>query len=343
MLGCKEAQCSWTDTATVVIYPAGNRLIGVGERVNITSGSELKAFCTQVDSSLCLSWKALPVTAAVVVRAPDSPLRPVVRISSPSVIGSCDAYVLDFLASTGSGGRDWTSISSSTVTSSSSNSSHTTSVMQYLAKNWQLSQPIKIPLGTLAQGQSYNFVITLCNFLGSCGESSRTVSVLNTVYPTVSILGMQTRTINRNASLSLSSQAFTALCDGSPSQQDLTYTWSVSSNGVTDTSLASESKSPSKFLLSPYQLQTNKMYTIKLTVLNTNFLKSASASVQVFVQQGDVVAVINEGTTAALKIGDKQKWSLHGSSSFDTDTPVASRASSSSGFAYEWTCLQIRP
>ena len=147
-------------------------------------------------------------------------------------------------------------------------------------------------MGILAKGQSYNFVIKLCNFLGSCGESSRTVSVLNTVYPTVSILGMQTRTINRNASLLLSSQAFTSLCGGSLSQRNLTYTWSVSSNGVTDTTLASESKDFSKFLLSPYRLQTNKMYTVKLTVLNTNFLKSASASVQVFVQQGDVVAVI---------------------------------------------------
>ncbi len=273
------------------------------------------------------------------MRAPDSPLRPIVRISSPTVIGSCDAFVLDFLASTGSGGRDWSHFAFNVT---SSNSSFSTSVQQFLAKNWQLTQPITLPMGILAKGQSYNFVIKLCNFLGSCGESSRTVSVLNTVYPTVSILGMQTRTINRNASLLLSSQAFTSLCGGSLSQRNLTYTWSVSSNGVTDTTLASESKDFSKFLLSPYRLQTNKMYTVKLKVLNTNFLKSASASVQVFVQQGDVVALISEGFAAALKKDDKQKFSLHGFESYDTDTPVLSR-SSLSGLTYQWSCLQIKP
>ena len=281
------------------------------------------------------------------MRAPENPLRPEVRISSPTVLGSCDAYSLDFLASTGSGGRDWTNRSSYTVTSSSSSSSSDSSyianVVQFLAKNWQLSQPITLPVGTLAKGQSYNFIIILCNFLGSCGQSSRTVSVLNTVYPTVSILGMQTRTINRNASLSLSSQAFTALCDGSLSQQNLTYTWSVSSNGVADPSLVSESKSVSKFLLSPYRLQINKMYTIKLTVLNTNFLKSSSASVQVFVQQGDLVAIIKEGVETSIKEGDRRKWSLHGSGSYDTDFPTASSSGLTYQYQYQWTCLQLKP
>ena len=327
------------NTATVIIYPAGNSLVGVGERINITSGSELKAFCTQLDSSLCLSWEALSNLSAVIVRAPDNPLRPVVRISSPTVIGSCNSYSLDFLASTGSGGRDW---ADSSFNVSGSNSFYADKVHDFLAKNWQLARPITLPQGLLVKSQSYNFVITLCNFLGACGQSSRIVSVMNTIYPTVSILGMQTRTINRNASLSLSSQAFTALCDGSLSQRNLTYTWSVSSNGITDTTLTSESKDFSKFLLSSYRLQTNKMYTVKLTVLNTNFLKAASASVQVFVQQGDVVAIITEGMAAALKKGDKQKWYLHGSSSYDTDTLPASRGSAS-GLMYQWSCLQIKP
>ena len=255
------------------------------------------------------------------------------RISSPATIGSCDSYVLDFLASTGSGGRDWAN-SSFSVTCS--NSSLSAKVEDFLTNNWQLTKPITLPQGMLVKSESYNFVVTLCNFLGSCGQSSRTVSVLNTVYPTVSILGMQTRTINRNASLSLTSQAFTALCDGSLTQQDLIYTWSVSSNGVTDSSLISESKTLQKFLLSPFRLQANEFYTVKLTVLNTNYLKASSTSVQVFVQQGDVVAVISEGTETSLKKG--QKWSLHGSSSYDTDTPSAS-----SGLTYQWSCLQIKP
>ena len=151
------------------------------------------------------------------------------------------------------------------------------------------------------------------------------------------------RIINRNASLSLSSQAYTALSDGSLSQQNLTYTWSVSSNGVADPSLLSESKDFSKFLLSPYRLLSNKMYSVKLTVLNTKYLKSSSASVQVFVQQGDVVAVISEGIIATVKEADTQLWSLHGSSSYDTDTPVALRGLVSTGLTYQWSCLQIKP
>ena len=324
-----------------MIYPSGSNLINVGKSIAIAPGSGLKAQCTLKDTSLCINWASLPDSATVIVRSPENPLKPVVRISSPSTIGSYDAYVLDFLASTGSGGRDW---ASSSFDVSCSNSSYSTKTLQQLlAKSWQVTRPITLSQGALAKGQSYNFVITLCNFLGSCGQSSRTVTVLSAVYPTASILGMQMRIINRNSSLSLSSQAYTALSDGSLSQRDLTYTWSVSSNGVVDPSLLSESKDFSKFLLSPYRLLSNKMYSIKLTVLNTNYLKSASVSVQVFVQQGDVVAVISEGIMTSVKEADTQLWSLHGSSSYDTDTPVASRGLVSTGLTYQWSCLQIKP
>ena len=337
--GSAEAQCQWVDTATAVIYPAGSTAIVVGDYISIAHGSNLRAMCSLKNVSACEKWEKLSEsTTPVPVRPPSNAQRPVVRISSPSTIGSCDAYTLDFLASTGSGGRDWTN-SSFSVTCS--NSSYSKVAQEFLRKNWQLTRPITIPKGVLVKSQSYNFVIILCNFLGSCGQSSRAVTVLNTVYPTVSILGMQTRTINRNASLSLSSQAFTALCDGSLSQQDLVYSWSVSSSGQVEPTLKSESKDLSKFSLSPYRLLSNTFYTITLAVLNTRFLKSATASVQVYVQRGDVVAVINEGSGISVVERERKKWTLQATDSFDTDTLASSRSASS--LTYQWTCLQIRP
>ena len=70
-------------------------------------------------------------------------------------------------------------------------------------------------------------------------------------------------------------------CNGPPSKKNLTYAWTVALGTVPVHTLLSESKDTSKFLLSPYRLTIGSLYTVTVTVFNTESMKSAAASVQV--------------------------------------------------------------
>jgi hypothetical protein len=65
----------------------------------------LKAACT-IRSGNCTSWPSASATS-VSIAAPGTAVVPIVAVSAPSNLGTCDTLTLDLSGSTGSGGRAW--------------------------------------------------------------------------------------------------------------------------------------------------------------------------------------------------------------------------------------------
>ena len=101
------------------------------------------------------------------------------------------------------------------------------------------------------------------------------------------------------------------------STTNLAYAWTVSINGMVQTSLTSESLDTSRFRLSAYRLTPLKTYDILVTVTNTLSGNSSTASVGVAVQQGAVVAHVS-GNDARSILADGS-LTLDASSSLDQD------------------------
>jgi len=104
-----ESSCYWTDTKTVVIYPPPrNPEIVPGSTITLLA-NKVKAACTRPASECSGSTWHYSATQNVQVSSPATPLYPSVTFSAPSSIGSCLNLVLSLAASTGNGGRVWTS------------------------------------------------------------------------------------------------------------------------------------------------------------------------------------------------------------------------------------------
>ena len=333
--GDSLSSCQWIDAATIYISPYVSYAtpITIGDTIAFKSYSNLKASCTSTADS-CATWKAV-VGTSLIVRPPVTPISPVVAISTAAVIGSCDALLLDISGSTGSCGRPWTNLSI-TVSSSSGN---TSLIQNFLDNRYQPNPPTPIPEAFLEKGATYYFLVSICNFLGSCGQRNTRVLVLTTIVPSVSILGPYLRTFTRSTPLSLSSNAYVMLCDGTRSSANIRYTWSVYVNGVQDFSITSKSKDPSKFLVPAYTLKTQVLYNIQLSASQSGNSKSSSASAQIYIAEANIVAVISGGLVRSMHPQDNLH--IDGSSSYDEDIP--NLTGSDAGLIFSWSCFQIAP
>jgi hypothetical protein len=336
------SRCQWMDAATVRAYVQGATASAVCARptastLRLTDAAVVKARCEAV-IGVCSSyadWKTAPTTA-VVIQGPASAVVPSVAISAPSVLGSCDSLALDASGSTGSGGRAWDSV---TVTTLSTQGSSVGALSARLAQITALTPPPVLPSALLDKGQTYNFMIKLCNFLGQCGTGSKQVLVLNDTLPSVSLPGPALRMMYRKDALLLASSAFVTECGGGRSSAGLTYRWVVSSNGVQLLSAVSTSKDPSKFLLPTYSLSSGVLYKVSLSVGIAGTSISAEASTQVFVQTGSVVASIRGAGMRSLRVGDK--LTLDASRSYDEDQSGVTGAAA--WLRLSWSCVQTAP
>jgi hypothetical protein len=336
--GASQAKCQWNvDATTVTITLSSNYPLVVGAQISVAA-NKIRAACpTTHNSSTCERWPSVSSSSVSVV-SPSRPTVPTVHITSPSTVGSCDHLSLDIGSSTGSGGRVWTTANVSLTSTKASNISGLTS---FLARSSITSSfRLIIPSGLLPKGYSYSFTVTLCNFLGACGSSTASVSVLNLILPVVGILGSPTFSVSANSSLMISSSAYTAACDGSKSFLNLVYVWSIyllNGSSATPLSLSSVSKDPSKYSLSAYQLSPSSSYSVQLTVTNSLSLKSSSIAVVVMVPISDLIVIVAGGTEQSVRL--THDFVVDASGSFDSDQ--ASRGTA--GIYFVWTSYQTSP
>lgn len=337
--GANSSSCVWASQLTVVISPAVIDNIGIvpGDVLKIRPGV-LRAACTaQYDPLICSKWKKNLVSDCR-IEAPGDPIQPSVKISAPRVIGICEDLQLDFSSSPGFAGRRWKS-AKIIATSAGSN---TTSIRNYLGRTQGISAAtaITIPSLILLPNSVYVFSLTLCNFLGACGQADYSVTVsANVTVPVVTIPGLDVRSIFRKQPLTIYSQAHYQTCRGEE-YANMIYSWQLFENSSTSLILlaaTSQAVEPSIFTLSPYTLAVNTLYLITVTVTVENSLLSppASSTITVFVAPGALVAAVLGGNFRTVRMD--HIGVLDGSLSVDED--VATMTGVRAGLAFSWSCI----
>jgi hypothetical protein len=244
---------------------------------------------------------------------------------------------LDLSASTGSGGRAWSGRSIRAETSASVDLSP---LQIFLDTVYRPSPPTPIPSALLSKGVPYTFRVTLCNFLGKCGQSSKRVLVQASTVPVVSLPGSTLRRTKRSTALSVGSDAYYAQCGVTGVlRSGLSYSWAVSTNGAQLLNIDTTSRDPSKLLLPAYALQANVLYdiTLKVTIIATQ--QSASAAVQVYVEPGEILPVVALGSSRTVRV--EQSITIDASASYDQDQSGVT--GTSAGLSFSWSCVQVSP
>jgi hypothetical protein len=335
--GASAASCAWRDDSTITVYPSSTAtFLSVDQStVGVTSANGITAKCTRAFQD-CANWLSSPATS-VVIRAPTSPTVPKVVLSVPSTLSGCASLTVDLSASSGSGGRAWSN-PSFTVTSGGVDVG---ALASYLNSGFTFARPTTVPSAQFPANGDYVMSVQLCNFLGACAAASRTVTVAKStdLVPSVSIPGQQQRTVSRSASLLLTSVAYTEDCQGVKSTGKMTYSWTVSSNGVAQPALLNEGLDVTKFRLSAFRLSALTYYDVKLTATSQLSGLSASTTVSVYVQQGEVKAQIAGGTSQSIPIGGL--LTVDASSSYDAD--VSGKTGAAAGLSFSWSCVQTAP
>jgi REJ domain len=308
--GVNQALCNW-DSATSVVVKTGSGAIVVPGDTFILLGQNgtvpIRAFCqSSVSQVLCAGYSQLQYVSTI-VGAPLVATQPIVSISAPSVIGRFDAYVLDFSSSQNAGGRPF---KSSFVIRSDMN----TSKVQYFYNHlYKAIPPTPVPAGTFPAGSVNNIVVTLCNFLGKCRQSSQTLIVTSTLAPIVSIAGSSSLVVTTSAGLTLNGNGQS----GNKSSASLTFLWSAYENGAEKFNIISTSKQYYSYKLSPYTLKPGSLYAFVLTVFDPTSLLSSTKTVSVNVVQGVIVARLAGGKMITMSEG--YNTTLDASASYDTD------------------------
>jgi hypothetical protein len=332
--GSSKASCQWSadSTQATISFRSVNPL-NIGDNITVLGGVIRAACASGFSASSCLSWTAISKVNASVV-APANAASPVVAFSLPATIGSCDSLAMDLSSSTGNGGRSWKSVSF-TVTSSATNVS---AIESYLNNQYVFMPPTVLSTGTLQTGKLYTFTVQLCNFLGGCATGSTSVAVLQVTVPFIALVGSQSLTMVRGSTLSLSTSAYIAQCDGSKTSNTLQYSWiATNANGVTLSSIVSYSKDTSKFLLASYSLQKLTSYAISVTATDSVGKRKSSASVTVYVEASYIQAVISGGTLQSLRA--LSSFQVNATKSYDNDQASFGNA----GLQYKWVCSTVSP
>jgi hypothetical protein len=339
--GAAAARCRWSaDAMSVAVAPSPYHPLLVGSQVSVVS-NKIRAECPRTFIySICAAWTTVNSSKILAIKSPPSPTSPKVRLTVPATIGSCDSLLLDFGSSTGSGGRAWKSLNISLTSTTASN---ITGITSFLAKSsTTVVSQLTIPGGFLSKGHQYIFTVSLCNFLGARGSSSGSVNVLNIVdVPTVSVIGGPFFSALANSSVTLSSSAYTASCDGSRSALNLQYVWTTFLlNGSRITSsqrVTSVSKDASKYSISAYQLTPQSSYSVVVTVTDLVTLKSSSDTVYLTVPVSDLIVLIAGGIQQSVRVN--HSFIIDASSSYDSDQVNNGRT----GIYFSWTCIMTSP
>lgn len=355
------------------------------------------------------SWQySDPTTVIIRTPSPIDCIVPRVSISAPSFLGNCDSFVMDLSASTGSGGRDWDEVTINvylrnsntpesataaaaaaeataaaggdrTISSvSTAGTAVATDIMDYISSHYSIyTAPITVPASLLVPGNTYNFVVTLCNFLHSCGSTSHTVYVWSASVPSIIIPGPRVRRLKNNMPLSITTSATISTCDGSNSNKDtnfftyyyggllpstnsnvytvstgLTYSWSVYASGTDNTkqpspvlSLVSTATDPTQFSLPAFSLTPARLYQVHVKVVSTSTARASEEVISIYVDQGNFVVVIadqNGNTGREMFLKRKDTLTLSIGQSYDEELE-GGELPCIIPYQLIWRCEQLTP
>ena len=334
--GSATSLCQWSDERTVVIDSAKAPYVNVGDSIILKSGL-VRAKCTEQPSS-CATWP-LSISKSVVVSAPVGAVIPKVIISSPTVLGACNDFVLILTSSTGSGGRAWKRATYEVYSPIDKNAS-SKAIANFFFKNYSIDAMTPVPSRLLVPNVKYFIRVTLCNFLNLCsGRTLHSLQIETQKAPIVSIFGSSYRYTKRYTPLTVDANAYTESCSGAIDRRNLTIHWEVCDSNQVLTTMKSISRIPSSLKLPAYSLSVGAIYIVKLKVRYdvSGIVSEATATIQVV--QSNIVAVLLGGEKQSLRIGTT--LTLDGSTSYDQD--VNGLTGAAANLSYVWSCQMIEP
>ena len=343
-----ETMCSWTSLSTIKIVftsltasslkPSDTMSVKGGmlraacqAGVNCNNNIVLKSY--QVDKKVVEkgSMKYMPLTSSlsVIVQGPTNPVAPLIVVIVPIRIGACNDIMIDLSASSGNGGRPWSSV----VWTVLAQNGNTTALTGFLGNNFDsLLNYVIVPRHMLIS-TTYSIGATVTNFLGDAASSASIVKVTgDSNLPVVSILGPVARTIKSSDVVSLQGSGIPSKCGSSHS---LNYTWTLTnSSGVLMTS-KSTSTDPRVYIAPAYSFIAGSSYTITLTVKSFStkgqLLSSGYTLTNIYVAHGDVKAAVRGGYTRDMAVN--RELTLDASISSDENTVTGSK-----GLLFSWRC-----
>eukprot|EP00903_Cladosiphon_okamuranus_P018201 g16743.t2 len=277
------------------------------------------------------AFAVLSSAGSIAVMPPENPPAVTAILVAPQVVGLCGSLRLDGRTSSGAASRPLsTSWSVSTPASAD-----VLSVVKSSLASFDGSLLAELNATMLAIGVEFTFSLTVETFLGEADEAIANVTRTGEDIPSVAVLGPATRSVTRARSTSLRMVASPPACGQS---QSLTFNWSeVGGPGFDNLGdavfQALEMRDATTLLLPAYTLgYPGSSYLFAATTTSQSSLQSSSTTVEVFVEQGALRAVIQGGNFFQHMAG--RDLALDGSFSLDEDkiTELPMR--------YDWWCSQ---
>lgn len=350
--GSQAAACLWLNDAVVRVVPRASAVMVVGSVVTLLPSVIRSACLTGSSPNACLTRAYSPMQSALLA-APESLPIPVVSIGAPNVfsrssVAACQApFTIDLGASSGAGGRDWSSASAIQVDALHSSPALLQRLRYVLLHNVSLYGASTIPASLLEPGARYNFFVRLCNFLGGCGVSTHTVDVTGGLtQPQVSIAGPAARLQTANQSLYLAADAVAPPCLAA-SQIAFEFAWSLAET-ASGLILAVKSASGDSsvlqlpaYALSSVSASTAFTVTVQARIAaidgiatNVDTFSFASVSARVVLVPGTLVVSLGS-PTQFLRMGEVLRLAAQVR---ETDLPVAEAS-----YSYVWSCTALAP
>ena len=349
------ATCAWLSTTEFRVTLGVNTLAVGISRFNLL-GDKVKPYCAIPAPRDC-GADASNDAATVILSAPANPVLPVVSLSAPTTIGSCNDLSIDPTNSFGQASRSWQAVVwSVTATLNNANASVPSAVNMTAFLNSYFvagtNDVVQIPYTFLQPGQ-YSIRLQLTNFLSASAVGLLSVTVTtSTSAPLVSIAGNNVLSMKRWQATSVFALASLPVC-AQFSSQALQYSWKVFEDIVYVPELSqTESLDQRFFKLSPYRLKRNVQYSLQVTVtsqlLNVPEVsggvavfaqqntESSTALISVVVGQSGVVALIAGGSSRTVSL--TVSLVLDGSTSYSIDFPT-----DFSTLSYQWSCFTVAP
>lgn len=350
--GVSSATCKWIDTMTIHAFVSGSDAAVPGDALKVIIDNGVTSLCDSSFTANCDLWSDMSVET-LTIEKPESPVVPSVAINVPDVVTICDWLLkIDIAgASRGSAGREWKSLNISV-----SSTGDTARVQSWLNEQYQSvddlrGRPKEMPTSLMDINTKYEYEIELCNFLGACGDASAAVVYIDAKVPAPVVLGLQERTMYRYMPLSLKGDVFYNCSGTNVRVKDLvTLSWDLRKDFSTSVyNIYSTSKDPFRFKLDEFVLKSYTYYTVEMTTTVISSNLSSSTSVNIFVNQSALVAVVEGGTTKTVNPG--AKFSIDASNTYDPDVQVGydrvtgklTNTWPSYGFDFKWSCVQTLP
>ena len=335
--GSEKTLCCWIDDSTAKVLLRSDSTVQPGDKI-LFNGTDLQAQCIGDTSTLCDTWPTLGLRFINITLMEDTESYvPNVMIVAPEIIAIFSDVYLDVSNSLGSGSRPWKSIDFKVY---SSNISSAMEIESYLNTNYSIFPPSAIPSALTYTGL-YNVVVHMCNFLGFCSYGSHSFTVILSYYPQVTIAGPTSIKMFTSKDLTLTSLSRVYTLRGDEvfaSSQNMSFLWTVSQSNTAIRQLFSPEYTRNDLFIPAYSLTPNLLYSVTVTVMSDIFSKVSSATMKIFVETGNIVAVISGGGQQWIKEGSLLNISAE--NSFIEDF---SSGESLLALSFSWRCYQYIP